>query len=71
MVEDLYDFSSPEVKKAVEVRMAAGDKGSDDMMDVFRIIGDMGNANKGYMPASKPASNNISGYSSNNNMFKS
>ena len=71
MVEDLYDFSRHEVKKAVEFRMAAGDKGSDDMMDMFRIIGDIGNANKGYKPISKPATNKTNGLSSNNNMFKS
>jgi len=70
MVEDLYDFSSHEVKKAVEFRMAAGDKGNDDMMDMFRIIGDIGNANKGYTPVSKPATNKANGFSSNNNMFK-
>ena len=71
MVEDLYDFSSPEVKRAVELRMAAGDKGNDDMMDVFRIIGSMGNSQNGYQPISKPATNKTNGYSSNNNMFKS
>jgi len=69
MVEDLYDYSSSEVKAAVEKRMSIGDKGNDDMMDMFKLIGGMGN-NGGFKPTNKPATNNTSGYSSNNNMFK-
>lgn len=39
MVEDIYDSIEDDVKKAVEYRMSFGDKNSDDMMDIFRMLG--------------------------------
>ena len=39
MVEDIYDSIEDDAKKAVEFRMSMGDKSADDMMDIFRVLG--------------------------------
>jgi hypothetical protein len=41
IVEDMYDATKPDFKKAVENRMSANDRSGDDMMDVFRVIKNM------------------------------
>jgi hypothetical protein len=40
MVEDMHDSTPIEIRKAMEVRMNAGDGRTDDMMDTYRIIRD-------------------------------
>lgn len=41
IVEDMYDTTDYDFKKAVEDRMSANDRSGDDMMDVFRVIKNM------------------------------
>lgn len=38
MVEDMYDTISPTALRAIETRMAAGDKSADDFLDAFRMV---------------------------------
>ena len=40
MVEDMHDSTPLEIKRAMEIRMNAGDGRTDDMMDTYRIIRD-------------------------------
>jgi hypothetical protein len=54
MVEDVYDSIDYDYKKAIENRMSAGDRGGDDMLDVFRIIKEMGDG-----PYRKPIQTNM------------
>jgi hypothetical protein len=46
MVEEMYDRSDARIKKAIELRMSIGDRGDGDIMDLFKMIKEMGN--KGY-----------------------
>lgn len=62
MVEDIYDLTDLELKQSIENRMLAGDRGGDDMLDVFRIIKEMGN--------NSPVTFNPSNLKSNNPFLK-
>jgi hypothetical protein len=42
MVEEMYDKSESSIKRAIELRMSVGDKGDGDIMDIFKMIKEMG-----------------------------
>lgn len=42
MVEDIYDSMEDDIKEAIEYRITVGDRGGDDMLDVFKMIKDIG-----------------------------
>jgi hypothetical protein len=46
MVEEMYDKSDITIKRAIDLRMSIGDRGDGDIMDIFKMIKEMGN--KGY-----------------------
>lgn len=66
MVEEIYDSIDDDIKKAVEQRMSVGDKSADDMMDVFRIIGDMGGRTQSPAAGLYPTNQNKKSLNTNN-----
>ena len=60
MVEDIYDSIEDDAKKAVEFRMSMGDKSADDMMDIFRVLGQAQNkASYNFEAAQKKSNKNF------------
>jgi hypothetical protein len=44
MVEEMYDKSDERIKRTIELRMSIGDRGDGDIMDIFKMIKQMGNS---------------------------
>jgi hypothetical protein len=38
MVEDIYDSIEDQIKKVIDRRISVGDRGGDDMLDIFKMI---------------------------------
>ena len=43
MVEEMYDKSDERIKQTIDLRMSVGDKSDGDIMDIFKMIKQMGN----------------------------